>query len=107
MSWFSDLHLVNCMCKVMFSFFISFDTSTSFASLVALSQHAQVYKLKSQAFAPAALTPIQFVFIISCDCFRMTGNSAAHRQKHAILKQSPDTADTYVVEKMYRMGTCS
>ena len=28
---------------------------------------------------------------ISCDCFRKTGNSAAHRQKHAILKQSPDT----------------
>ena len=28
---------------------------------------------------------------ISCDCFRMTGNSAAHRQKHAFLKQSPDS----------------
>ena len=28
---------------------------------------------------------------ISCDCFRMTGNSAAHREKYAILKQSPET----------------
>ena len=27
---------------------------------------------------------------ISFDCFRRTGNSAAHRQKHAILKQSHD-----------------
>ena len=27
---------------------------------------------------------------ISCSCFRRTGNSAAHRQKHANLKWEPD-----------------
>ena len=30
------------------------------------------------------------MLFVSCDCFRSTGNSAAHRQKHAVLKQSYD-----------------
>ena len=29
-------------------------------------------------------------FFISCACFRKTGNSAGHRQKHVLSKRAPD-----------------
>ena len=47
---------------------------------------------KCQSFMLTFVFSVHFStdLLISCDCFRSTGNSAAHRQKHAVLKQSHD-----------------